>query len=443
MSNVVNFVNGFRLFLSKTLCGGAFARSVAVLAGGTALAQGLAVLASPLLTRLYSPSSFGVLAAYTAIFSLPVVVASFRYELAIPLPEDEETAGNLLVLSLAIVPGMAFLVGLALWLLRDDIARWTNAPTLKSYLWLLPFSFLGMGAFQALSFWAVRKHAFSYIAQTKLSQSVGMVLTQIGVGFFALEPLGLLLGDVIGRLSGGTMLATLIWRRDRAVSKRVSRPGMRRAALRYRKFPLFSSGSALLNSAGLQLPALLLTALYGPQVAGLFALGQRVVGMPMTLVGQAVAQVYLSEASQLGQRDPSALRRLFLRTSQKLLLVGVVPIAIIGAGGPWLFALLFGERWHEAGVYVQLLTLMFVIQFVVVPLSHTLNVLERQDLQLVWDAGRLVLVVSGIVLASVLGWPAGSAVLVYGVSMFLAYGGLFVLSLMTIDKRFKDAKRIS
>lgn len=96
---MTTFVNRLRLLLSRTVRDRALARSVAVLAGGTALGQGLAVLASPFLTRLCTPSGFGVLSAYTAIFSILVVVASLRYELAIPLPEDDETAANLLVLS--------------------------------------------------------------------------------------------------------------------------------------------------------------------------------------------------------------------------------------------------------------------------------------------------------------------------------------------------------
>ena len=425
-------LKGLRTLLLEKSRGRSFARNVAVLAGGTALGQGLAVLASPLLTRLYTPSGFGVLAAYTSIFSILLVVVALRYELAIPLPEDDETAGHLLALSLAIVSGMSLVVGLAVWLLRDHAARWTNAPALESYLWLLPLGLLGMGFYQALNYWAVRKRAFSRVAQTKLGQSIGMVLTQIGLGLLGLDPAGLLIGDVAGRLSGGGTLATLTWRLDGTLLKRVNMTGLRRAAARYRRFPLFSSGSGLLNSAGLQLPALLLTAFYSPEAAGWFALGQRAIGTPIALVGQAVAQVYLGEASRLAQENPQALRGLFLRTARKLLLVGGAPIAIFALCGPWLFTLVFGEPWYEAGTYVQLLTLMFVTQFVIVPLSPTLNVLERQDLQLLWDAGRLVLVVGGLVSANALGWSVSRAVLVYGVAMLIAYGGLFLLCITTI-----------
>lgn len=438
-------VNGVRAFFLRTSRDRGFVRNVAVLAGGAALGQGLAVLASPLLTRLYTPVSFGVLAAYTSIFSILVVVASLRYEQAIPLPEDDETAANLLVLSLGIVLGVSALAGLAVWLGGEQIARWANTPALRPYLWLLPLGLLGAGVYLVFNYWAVRKQAFGRIAQTKLSQSVGMVVTQVGLGLLKLDPAGLLVGDVVGRVSGSGSLTVLSWRQDGGLLKRVSARGLRRAASRYRRFPLLSSGSVLLNTAGLQLPPLLMVAFYGPQIGGWFALGQRVIGVPMALVGQAVAQVYLREASRLALESSGTLYRLFFKTAQRLLLVGGVPIAVLAAIGPWLFALVFGENWHEAGMYVQLLTAMFVAQFVVVPLSPTLNVLERQDLQLVWDAARLVLVVGGLALAWALDCSAWTAVMVYGLTMLVAYGGLFVLCGTTIrrrsrlfDEQFKD-----
>ena len=68
-------------------------------ASGTAVAQLLLALAMPVLTRLYTPADYGALAVYSSMLTVLVVVASLRYEPAIPLPEDEMTAGSLLVLT--------------------------------------------------------------------------------------------------------------------------------------------------------------------------------------------------------------------------------------------------------------------------------------------------------------------------------------------------------
>jgi len=47
-----------------------FARNVLTLISGSVLAQIIAVAAAPILTRLYSPEEFGILALYTSIVTM-------------------------------------------------------------------------------------------------------------------------------------------------------------------------------------------------------------------------------------------------------------------------------------------------------------------------------------------------------------------------------------
>src|SRR5215210_587379 len=147
--------------------GGAFARHVVTLASGTAIAQLLLVLATPALTRLYTPADYGTLAVYSSTLTVLLVLASLRYEAAIPLPEDEALAGSLLALTLAVLAGMVMLVSLLVWLVGDAFVTRANVPALGPYLWLLPVGLLGAGTYQTLSYWAIRRRAFGRIARTK------------------------------------------------------------------------------------------------------------------------------------------------------------------------------------------------------------------------------------------------------------------------------------
>jgi O-antigen/teichoic acid export membrane protein len=76
---------------------------VSVLVGGTAGAQLITVLAAPLLTRLYSPEDFGLVAVCASLLALIGVISSRRYELAIPLPDDDVEEANVAMLSLLLV----------------------------------------------------------------------------------------------------------------------------------------------------------------------------------------------------------------------------------------------------------------------------------------------------------------------------------------------------
>jgi len=425
-----------KLLWASLLPKGGFARNVSVLTGGTAVGQVGAILAAPILARLYTPEDFGHFQVYLSVMVFGVVMAAWRYELAIILPEKDEVAANMLALAVGIV-GVTSLIfaGVAWW--AQGSSLWPNqAEALRPYLWLMPLSICATGLYQVLSYWALRQKAYSQMAATKLTQAASQLSTQLIMGgFFQSGFFGLLLGDALGRMSGNLGLARMAWRYNLKLFRTVNWRDMWFAAVRYRDFPLISSGSALLNTAGFALPMLMLGSLYSPQVLGWFALVERIMGAPTTLIGQAVSQVYMGEAARLVSSDPEALRIQFLKALKRLLWLGGVPCAVIFLAGPTLFAFIFGESWREAGEYARLLAVMHYVGFVAWPLIPTLNILEHQIWQLGWDIGRLALTLGGLWVGYHLEWPARGAIVAYGVAMLTGYAVHLFLSYRAIQRR--------
>jgi O-antigen/teichoic acid export membrane protein len=60
-----------------------FADNVLTLAGGTTLALGVAVLASPITSRLFGPEAFGLAALFRSGAVMLAAIACLRYEMAI------------------------------------------------------------------------------------------------------------------------------------------------------------------------------------------------------------------------------------------------------------------------------------------------------------------------------------------------------------------------
>jgi len=377
--------------LLDRLPGGSFTRSVALLAGGTGAAQALVVLSTPILTRIYQPEDFGALSVFASIVSVVAVIAAFRYELAIVLPEDEVTAANVLSLSVLLLIATTVISGVMFWLIGDWILIKLNAQVLKPYLWLFPLCLFARVLYQILSYWPVRKKEFSLLGISKASQGLFQVVTQIGLGLVNLAVLGLLVGDLAGRASGIGMLTSRSWRKSLPAFRDVTLVGVWRAAVRYRRYPLVSSWAALLNNANLVLPRMIFAALYGLQVAGWFELAHRLLGLPLSLIGQSVAKVYFAECARINQQEPQKLLSLFWTTLRIQAFVGLAALAIVALPAPWVFGLLLGPQWVEAGWYVLALSLMFLFQFIATPLAFTLEVLERQDLHLAREVMRIVL----------------------------------------------------
>ena len=381
---------------------GGFARHVMTLASGTAIAQLLLVLATPVLTRLYTPADYGTLAVYASTLTVLLVLASLRYESAVPLPEDEDVAGSVLAIALLVLAGMVMLVSVLVWLAGDAFVARANAQRLRPYLWLLPVGLLGAGAYQALQYWAIRRRAFSRIARTKLSQGVGQVGTQVGLGALGLGAPGLLIGDVIGRVAGGGGLALLAWR-DRPFA-RVTRESLAAAAARYARFPLFTTWSGLFNVGSLQLPSLMFSASFGAAAAGLYALSYKMLVLPTMLVAQAVGQVFLARASTLA-REPDKLRRLTERTALALFACGLPVFGAVAIGGPQLFAAVMGNEWEQAGRYAQALAPWFAVWLVSNPLNGLFSVREWQGSALAFAAFEFALRLAALVIGIRRGSP--------------------------------------
>ncbi len=407
--------------IKARLGGGSFMANVMVLAGGAGLGQFLVVLATPFLTRLYSPEDFGVLAVYASILSIILITASLRYEVAIPLPEKDESAANLLALCFFILTTESLLCVAGIWLFREQVTHWLNCASLKPYLLLLPLSLFWAGTYKILNCWALRRKTFSRIARTKLTQSFGQVLTQLGAGFLYAGPLGLLLGDVVGRASGSGTLACLAFRQDGKVIKGVSLFGIRKVLKRYWRFPIISSGAAMLNGLGVQLPPLLLAGYYGAGVAGLFALGQRILGLPLGLLSNSVAQVYLAETAKMATSSPQKIRSLFWDTMKKMFVMGIIVISFFMLILPWLFSTVFGNQWSESEIYLRILGPMFLFQLTCSPIGGTLDVLERQDLAMIREVIRVSLTAVALIMAGVSNQPPVMAVTFLSIAASIGY----------------------
>ncbi|MFN3860912.1 MAG: lipopolysaccharide biosynthesis protein [Roseateles sp.] len=371
---------------------GRFTRAVLVLASGTALAHGITAVSMPLLTRIYTPDNFGLLAVFTALLAILSVAACLRYELAITLPEDDGEAQGLLGLSLACCVGLTLMLVLLVGMFPEWLSTSLGQPQLKPFLWLLPLGFLLAGSYGALQFWNVRTKAFGFMAGMRVAQSAGSSGAQVAVGLVFAHPFGLLIGPV---LNSGIACAFMGRSLKHALSG-VTIARMVELASSYRRFPLYSTGEALANCAAIQLPVILIAAHATPAEAGQLSMAMFVAQAPLSLIGTAISQVYLSRAAEL-QRI-GQLGSFSIQVLGNLARTGAGPLLAAGILAPTLFPLVFGEDWTRSGLLLSWMTPWFLLQFLTVPLSMSLHVCSWHRAAMMLQVGGLVLRVGVVVL---------------------------------------------
>ena len=289
--------------LGRFMPRGDFVRGALTIVLGTGAAQLISVVSQPIVTRLYTPSDFGVLSVATSILSVLVSITCLRYEFAIPLPADNVEAANVVGLSLVVNVAMALLTVVAVLLFGDWVLGLFHAQVLRPYILLFALAQFGGGVTSTFINWAVRAKDYSGIAVNQLYQSITLVVVQIGLGIVRFGAPGLVLGAVAGNVAGSSRLARASYRAESAAFRKMSVAGIVSAANRYRRFPIFSSGSALLGSVGLRAPLLLLVAFYGTNIGGQYALAERLLYLPLTLVAGGVGHVFIAQGARLARED--------------------------------------------------------------------------------------------------------------------------------------------
>lgn len=175
-----------------------FLRTVLWLGGGATASQFFFAVSLPILARLYEPAELGILAMFMAVVTLLHTFFTLRYELAIPLPEDNATPGRLLLLSNGSATVGSTLFALLLFWNPNCFMSIVNLETVQGVSWMLPIG-IGLAAInQSFYFYLVRQKQFPTIAVSRICQAIITIALQIVFSSFG--SIALIGGQLIGQL---------------------------------------------------------------------------------------------------------------------------------------------------------------------------------------------------------------------------------------------------
>jgi O-antigen/teichoic acid export membrane protein len=441
--------------------------------GGSLAAQALPIAAAPLITRLCTPAQLGAFSVWFGVVAIAAVAATLRLENAMVVDHARHrqrlcfdvvawSAGWLAVLVTAVLAaarlaGWTFLpwagiltLGAAAWLTATMQTTLAYAASHNAFAPAARARIVAAGgvagaqlALLMLVAWLLPQHASAGALALLAGQ-----LTGLGLGLYAarrllhlpLRPLPRPWRPWLPWPSWQTALPAVPptpaesagWRR-RPLWRRLCRRGaravwptaaQRRYLHRHRALWHFTLPSNLLNAAVGQLPLLIIGARHGAMAAGLFALTQRVLAAPISLLAASVLEVFKRESVRQYQ-ELGNCRRAYVHALRVLLALGVAPALLLWVAAPALFGFAFGADWRGAGDLAQLLAPLFFLNFVASPLSYVFFVAGRQKIELLWQVALFVVTVAAFAApltlrANVLAYTIGYSLL-YLVYLQLSY----------------------
>lgn len=409
-------------------------QSVSVLAGGTAFAQLITILIMPILTRMYSPDQFGVLAVYSACLAIITGVACLRLDIVIPIPKSDDDAINILAISVCIAAVTSLLVLFILACCPFSFIGNVGGGLLVDYIWLIPVGIFLGGIYSALQYWSIREKKFLIIAKSKVSQAGLSSTTQLLMGYFGSTGLGLLIGQMLQNGGGSIYLLTRLWRDLKSYIGKITIQSMFRVFKEFRRYPQISTFESLANSAAIQLPIIIISGMILGREIGFLMLSLKVMQVPVALIGGSLGQVFLSAAPD-AYRD-NKLQLIALNTIRGLIRIGVGPLIMIGVLAPYLFEYVFGQDWRDAGVYVTWMLPWILFQYLSSPLSMVLHVVGRQHYAFVLQVFGLLVRVGFVLGFSIIN--SSLVIKAYIISGFVFYIVYFLVIVRVIGVEIKD-----
>jgi O-antigen/teichoic acid export membrane protein len=382
---IVQFTKSIAAHLRHTLGASQYLRDVLWQGSGNAAAQVLGIAVMPVLTRLYAPSDFAALNLFSQLVAALAIFLTLRFEYLVMLPADQKESDRVLWLTFRLgavhiiwlTPLLAVLPGHWPWLQsQGDIANW---------LWLAPVSAwalsLSVGFQQAVQ----RKGDFRASATSDFfGRCVYVVCTLLGA--MALPSIaGLMistLANASGKLAwllrvGGTQ-ARSIWQcSDASIANSV------------RRMAWSTSASNLIALVSGLAPMIFIADKYGSNALGQYGLVMSTLYLPVTLLGQAIGQVYYQRACQL-HREGNAFNTLLIATTLNLSKVGIPLYALVAAIAPFAYPFVFGADWTVAGEMARWLCIAAAAGFISTPFDRTSIVVNAWWYLMCWHSIRAI-----------------------------------------------------
>ena len=372
-----------------------FIKNVLSLFSGAALSQLILLMAEPILTRIYTPEDFGVLALFMSVTLMFSIVATGRYELAVMLPHDEKKAINIVALSVIITIAVSLFSLLIILLFNHQICHLLKNNKVSPYLYLVPVSVFIAGLFQSFNYWASRQKRFLQVASSRISQSSGTSGMSILLGFKKIAFSGLVIGQITGQLFSLIPVINGFIKKDRIALKHINKKDIKEVAKIYSEFPKINSLHAFTDILQLTGVSFLISYFFSEMILGFYSRTFRILQVPASFIGGSISQVFFQKASII-YNDRGDLKQAVKKVLFSLSLISIPIFTLIMIFGPEIFSFVLGKNWRIAGEYARILSPWICLNFIISPVSQIPLIVNKQKQVLLFS-----LLGNGIILFSI------------------------------------------
>jgi lipopolysaccharide exporter len=364
------------------------AKNTFTLLTGSTAGQLIALIAYPVITRLYTPAEFGTQSVFMTLGLLLSVVATGRFEQSLLLPRKHDKAGHIFLLILFLSSLFSLILFLPCLLWKTSLAHLLGSDALIHWMPLLPFYTWLMAVSSAMLVYANRFAFFRTMATYQIVQSGGNAGFRIGLS--GQGGGGLIVGTILGQLAGFIALGIPLFRKANMLASPVKTTEIKEVTREYLNFPKYKMPGVFMGYLSGNLPIFALSSFFSPAISGLYALAFGTVFRPLNLFINSISQVFAQQFI-LHHNEGKPLMAELNKFIKRLLLIGTGPFVLAFAFAPWLFSLIFGSEWETAGTYLRWMLPWLFLIYLYSGLNFIPDMFGKQGRALTIDFSLLVL----------------------------------------------------
>ena len=357
-----------------------FLKNTIKIMSSSSLAQLTVICITPLLTQFFSPEEFGIYAFYISVCTIFGSIANGKFDIAIMLPKKNIDSVNIFILSILISFTFSVLILIVLYLFKNLIFRNEYVVFVKLY-YIFPITIFFIGLNSSILSFFNRQTAYNEIAKNNVIKSTTNSFSSLFLGIKKIAT-GMIIGNLISLTV--TLLVNFSYVKNKINKRDIKRTLIISNFIKYIDFIRFSTISNFFNSVSSFGITTIIILFFGPKVAGLYFLAEKIFAVPISILTSSISQVYFEKASRLFYSDKFELLQLTLKIQKnifKILFPSLLFLCLLGE----ILLNILGEEWSKAGAILKFISVYILFKNIYSPISHIGDILNKQKQLLLFN----------------------------------------------------------
>ena len=372
-------------------------KNVTKISSGTILGQLISLVTLPIFTRLYGATVIGYWALFTSVATIVNSFSDLGMSNAIMIEEDENQRKRLfsVITTLGIVFSVVVSAGYFVYytLCPND----TGIHPLF-YAVVLAVLIFTQQQIQLSYSWLNKKKQYNILMKNPVVNQLTIAIIAIPLGLMGKYlNIGIFItyGYYIGLILGQFLTLVHMRRFIPAILPDFNVKHHIANIKKYREFVQYQTPTNFLAQLKTQTPVLLIKMFFGPTILGYYSVTQRILGIPINLLANAIGKVYYQSVVEVSNRGESVGQFTF-KNMERAMKIALVPMVLIMGFGDIASVFFLGADYSVAGNLIRIISLMTFFTFLMIATQGIAIVIHKQKYMLISAVVQIIGYVAGL-----------------------------------------------